>query len=434
MTPEPNPFPSHRNIHISPIEIHTTYLRVVRIYPYDWIVAASIPFMLWLFVYAMLWTKTRGGQYRLGVNLPSFLGAVLALVSFSIGWEVVKSGYDWQTAGGYSILLLFTYPLALVTPLAGLGQVGVLLWILAPVYERSASIEPMYGYLIAWISAFLMVAGIIWPVGYPRGKGRPALADRTLTLTWRRTKGQWMPHERGVMLMYVVSAVTVGAVCMATNAPFGAYAVLLIGFIFAWLLQSRVARGESASIEAESLFAQKNRECPDRGTDSVLDATRRIAYGAKLETDRAGRSTPSSDAGEGGTRWVLFVALAYSALVVTVETVSRAFGPGFSGEEKTAGLLLGLGILAILSPLGIITWRLATPPCLPRRLVLASMSAFGLFMLMAAISMTHLDFVQGSSRGYLLLAGVALAGPAWFHLRTGFKIGTHGGSHSEDLA
>jgi hypothetical protein len=312
----------------------------------------------------------------------------------------VERSYDVVMGTDYAILLVITYPIALITPLAGFGQLAMLIWVLGYAEENGASIGPMYGYMLAWVSAACMIAGVVWPVEYPRRGTQPALADRALTLTWRRARGHWMPHQDAFAVLYFVLAVGVGAVCWLTNAPTGAYAVLLIGFIFVWLLHGRVCKAEFGPGKLESQREQKLDEPSNNRVDN-----------SSAKVDR------------GGANWVLFLTLAYAASVIGVETLSQAFGAGFSGEEKTAALVRGVGILAVLVPLGVILWRHAVPPRFPRNIVLGSVCAFSLFIMMAAISMTHLHIIQSRTLGYLILAGVMLTSPLWFHLYGNSRMG-----------
>ena len=212
-----------------------------------------------------------------------------------------------------------------------------------------------------------------------------------------------MPHEDAFAILYFALAAGVGTVCWFSNAPTGAYALLLIGFIFVWLVRGRVSKAESGSCILERRRAQKR--------DESL-------------SNRAHNSFMKVDRGE--ANWVLFLTLAYASAVIGVETLSRAFGAGFSGEEKTAALIRGGGILVALVSAGVITWLRAVPPDLPRKLVLVSMFAFSLFILMAAISTTHPYVVPGSTLGHLILAGVMLTCPLWFHVFEGFQMGEKG--------
>jgi len=140
--------------------------------------------------------RSRHGAYKMNVNILAILGAFLAFVSFSTGWCVVEHGLDWAASSDLALFLLFTYPFAVVTPLAGIGQAGVLLWVLGYASESNASIDPFSGYLIAWISVILMVASIVRPVMLSRDRTAPDIYDRLLTLTLRRTSRPLLSTEQ----------------------------------------------------------------------------------------------------------------------------------------------------------------------------------------------------------------------------------------------
>lgn len=152
------------------------------------VLATSVPLLLWVSLFAYGFVKSRSGKYTLGVNTLAIIGALLAFASFLTGWGVVERGYDWAVSSPFFLFLLFTYPIAVITPLAGIGQAGVLLWVLGYLGGNNANIEPPIGYVIAWISVALMLLSIVWSI---RTRGRPKsdIYDRLLTLTIRRTSG-----------------------------------------------------------------------------------------------------------------------------------------------------------------------------------------------------------------------------------------------------
>lgn len=156
-------------------------------YPVEWVLEASIPLLIWVSFFAFGYMQSRHGAYKMNVNILAILGAFLAFVSFSTGWCVVERGWDWSGSTDFALFILFTYPLAVISPLAGFGQAGVLLWVLAYANESNASIEPFSGYIIAWISVILMVASIVRPLMLSRNRTAPDIYDRLLTLTLRRT-------------------------------------------------------------------------------------------------------------------------------------------------------------------------------------------------------------------------------------------------------
>ena len=367
---------------------------MAELYPFEWILEASIPLLILTAVLILCYLRARGGSFKVRVNVLAFAGAFLAFVSFSTGWSVVESGGDWSISGDYALFLLFTYPIAVVTPLAGIGQAGVLLWVLSYAREHDASITPFYSYFLAWISVILMVASIAWPVGLPRGYTRSDIYDRLLTLTFRHSSKHWMSTKHTVAVLYVLASIGVGAVVVGSNAPVAALAILFVGFVFVWLFQGR----ESGSTK-----------------------------------DNIRRSIPETGVGvAGNTAWVLFVALAYLAVIVAIETATGAFGLGHSGEEKTRILIFGVVALAIIVPLVLVVHRWAKAPRLPRDLTLVSVGTFALFILMASLALSTLVRTGISYRECLIFAGIGLVGPAFFYVQGQGRNGKHGGSRSDE--
>jgi len=136
---------------------------------------------------ALLLPKARAGRLGLRVNSLATAGAILSLVSLLTAWEVVERGYDWSASLPYSLLLLFTYPVSLITPLASIGQSGVLVYSALYAYSNDANIEPAFGYMVAWIAVALMIGGVIMPRLSLKNRARAAFAETVLTVTVRRT-------------------------------------------------------------------------------------------------------------------------------------------------------------------------------------------------------------------------------------------------------
>lgn len=354
-------------------------------YPVEWIFEASIPLLILTAIIAFLYILSRDGLYKVRVNVLAFAGAILTFVSFLAGWSVVESGGDWSISGDYALFLLFTYPFALVTPLAGIGQAGVLLWVLIYAQEHDASITPFYGYFLAWISVILMVASIAWPVGLPRGEARLDIPDRLLTLTFRHSSKRWMSTEYTVVVLNVLASLGVGAVGIISNAPVASMAVLFVGFVFIWLFLGRVSGWTKESL---------------------------------------GRPRPETGLGVGAnTIWIMSVALAYVAAIVALDTVTGAFGLGPSGEERTRILVRGVVALAVIISIVLVIHRRAIAPCLPRELTLASAAVFALFILMASLSRSLTGRTGASSMEFLIFAGMILFGPAFLYAQSKGKNG-----------
>ena len=323
--------------------------------------------------------RARDGSFKVRINVLAYAGVLLAFVSFLTGWNVVESGSDWAVSSDFAFFLLFTYPFAVVTPLAGIGQAGVLLWVLNYAQEHDASIAPFYGYAIAWISVVLMVASIAWPVGLPRGHARSDIYDRLLTLTFRRSSRHWLSTKNTGAVLYVLASSGVGAVCIGLNAPDVALEILLVGFIFVWLF---LGRG--------SLSTKEN-------VGSLVPGT-----GVRVAANSA---------------WVLFMALAYLASIVAIETYSGAFGLGPSGEERTRTLIRGVVALAVIVPLALVIRRRAVVPRLPRDLTLVSVAIYALFILMASLALSPTIRTEISYNQCLFFAGIGLFAPALFYIQ-----------------
>lgn len=159
-----------------------------ELYPIEWVVLFSIPLFVWAAVAVVLHWLARKGRLAVRINLLAFLGALLGFAALMTAYVVRWSGYDVSMTWGYSLFLLFTYPLSLVTPLASIGQTGILLYTMAFAIEKGASIEPMYGYFLAWISVALMFASMLPTVGPGIDRKKPTVSCRLLTMTAKRLK------------------------------------------------------------------------------------------------------------------------------------------------------------------------------------------------------------------------------------------------------
>lgn len=367
---------------------------MVSLYPVEWILEASIPLLILAAVFAACFLRARHGSFRVRINVLALAGAFLAFVSFTTGWYVVESGGDWSISSDYALFLLFTYPIAVVTPLAGIGQAGVLLWVFSYAQDHDASITPFYGYFIAWISIILMLANIAWPVGFPRGYAKSDVYDRLLTLTFRRSSGHWMSTRHTVVVLYALASAGVGAVSISSNAPDAALAILLVGFIFVWLFLGR---------------------------------------GSLSTKETVGNPIPETGVGVmANTAWVLFMALMYLAAIVAIETSRTTFGLGPSGEERTRALVRGVVALAVIVPLALVISRRAVAPRLPRDLTLVSVAIFALFILMASLALSPTVRTEVSSNECLIFAGIGLFFPALFYVQAQSKDGKHGGSRWDE--
>jgi hypothetical protein len=221
------------------VRIDTAEWLVVHSYPLEWIVEASIPLLIWISLFAFGYMQSRQGGFRTRVNVLAISGAFLAFVSFSTGWRVIESGNDWSIQSDYALFLLFTYPFAVITPLAGIGQAGVLLWVLSYAQENDAGIVPFYAYSIAWISVALMIAAIAWPVGLPRNSAKPDVSDRLLTLTIRRVSHPWTVANRSLSIIFVVAFLVTGYLYLELHARLAALPLLLVGLAFVIIMIRR---------------------------------------------------------------------------------------------------------------------------------------------------------------------------------------------------
>lgn len=347
-------------------------------YP-EWIAAASVPLVAWLLLFAALKRKSRRGDHSISVNVPSIVGATLSFVSFCMNWAVVESGYDWSASLGFSIFLLFIYPFAVVTPLTGLVQAGVVLWVLGYMLEFDASMSfwSYAGYTIAWIATVMMCASVVWPIRTPYSDKAPDVWDRVLTMTFRSPSRSWLSDKDTVMLLFAIAFAAVGILGVITDASARAFAILLVGFGLIWYILETEGRARSA--------------------------------GPSLESKQAAKAKAA---------WIAFIALVYSGAVICVFTFAGSLSGGLSGEERTENLSAGLLLLAFVVPLAVWYHRKAEVPALPARLVHLSMAVFALFILLASILFTIHIRLMLSSYECTVFAGVALVLPMYLYVKS----------------
>ena len=147
---------------------------------------AAAPVIVWAVAAALLITAERKGIVTVRINLVAMSGTLLALLSFAIGWSVIqRMSVDLIGGTTYSNLLWVVILFAAVTPLAWIGEAVLLSYSLALFTEGyPTTIEPLYAYVIAWMSCMLLIASMILPMG-PGITGRKVLArDRLFTMTY----------------------------------------------------------------------------------------------------------------------------------------------------------------------------------------------------------------------------------------------------------
>ncbi|GEM_PF-3445413 len=373
-------------------------------YPIEWIVVASVPMLLWIALYAFCSARSRGGGLKVHINSFAIIGAFMALASFATGWCVVESGLDWSASSDMSFFLLFTYPVALITPLAGLGQIGILVWVLGFAQQHDASITPWPGYLLAWASAALMFAGMAWPSGFSGGQIRPGLSDRLLTLTARRPSGPWMPDNQALAAVLSVILVFAAAASLVLRGDIEAPLLMLVALVFVlYLLKVHPMTG-------------KWRKTGGQARKEVVS----LSPSASRMPSASGRSSMA---------WVLFVGASFVAMVVVIVVAAASFGSsGYSGEERTTALLKGVGVLAIALPAAFMAHRRAIEPRLPRGVMTATSVLFSIFMLMSAVALSDITMPVFHASGFLFLAGTVLVGiPLLFLQDEGREGATAGG-------
>ncbi len=354
---------------------------MVRSYPVEWAIASSIPLLLWTAFFAVCYSLSRKGEYKVRVNTLALSGALLAFVSFLTGWQVIERGSDWASHSAFFLFLVLTYPFALVTPLAGAGQAVMLLWVLEFAQENGASVEPIFGYCIAWVSVVLMAAGVVWPVGLPRDRASPTLYDRLLTLTFRRSSQSWMAARDADAALFSVVFLFFVAVHVVMSGEAGGLALVFVGIFFALVLLRR---------EAGTGVAKPSLQPPHGG----------IAAGVAVR--------------RGATAWGLYFLLSYAAIVILLSMVVDAFGLGLSGEERTRMIVRSAIALAVIVSAALIARRQAVAPSLPRGLVVSSTSLFSAFIVLASLgwsTVVRIEHLGLSVTSCLVLAGIALSGP-----------------------
>lgn len=353
-----------------------------------WMFLSSVPMVAWLALYALVSVRSRKGDIAVRVNSFAIIGAFLALISFATGWSAVESGYDWSATTQMSFFLLLTYPVALITPLAGIGQAVTLVWVLAWVQERDAAIGVWPGYMVAWISVAFMIAGMVWPSGLSRVHGRPDLSSRLLTMTIRRPSGQWMPGNRA--LAYVLSTVIIIAVGISLIFGRGLDAPLLLLVCLVFVLYLLRVNPLAGAL-----------------TGGLLRIVPR--------SPKALRRSPLA--------WVLFLGASFMAAVVAIGIVVSSFGSsGLSGEERTSVLVWGSGLLAVAIITAVIAHRRAAEPSLPKNVMTATVVLFSIVMLMSAVALYRPLPLFFSTRQLLFLAGLVLVGiPVLFLQGTGAR-------------
>lgn len=354
------------------------------------VLGVSTPLLVWLSIFAFAYIRSRDGRLVVRVNVLAIMGAFLALVSFFSLWDVHQGGGDVHYSNGFFLFLLFTYPLAVITPLAGFGQAGMLLWVLSYAREHNASIVPLYGYLIAWISVILMIASVVWPLGFPRGRPASTVYDRLLTLTVRHPSRPWMSTERTAMFFLTSAFIVTGASYIVLHRQTRGVGplFLVVGLVFVWYMLLRESHAEAW---LKRLRIRKNEK--ERGNGQSIRV--------------------------GHTAWIASVIMAYVAAVLSVYTyvgvfVTNDFGRG--GEPATRVLVQGV-IAFAAGVFAVIAHRLATAPALPRNLTIASVTLFASFMILASFQSAFMIVSLGMSvRTCLIFAGMGLVGPAFFYL------------------
>jgi hypothetical protein len=147
----------------------------------------SLPLVIWTIAFVVLYLLARNGRIEMQTNLLAIAGAFIGFCSFVVGWSVIERGYDWSAETTACVLLLFTYPFTVITPIAGIGNAIVLLYPLGIASEGGGVIEPMSGYLLGWLSVAVLIASMIVPSGSKfDGNWRLPFGHRYLTLHFKR--------------------------------------------------------------------------------------------------------------------------------------------------------------------------------------------------------------------------------------------------------
>ncbi len=376
--------------------------------------------MIWVAAYAFLYALSRRGKLKVETNVLAFSGAILAFVSLLTCWGTIESGYDWSAGTSYSIFLVFTYSLALLTPLAAIGQAGMLLWVMGFAMSRDASIVPLYGYVIAWVSLVVMIAGIIWPQALHRNRTGSDIYDRLLTATVRHPSHPWMSSQAAVGLVISVFFFVFAGLYLLFSREEMALGLIVIGLVIGWVFLSRASKVELDGRVREPRSEAIKKRCPTCGMDNPRQASHCTQCHRALSVAHEGASARKSvtNAKAGHLAWIAYVALAYVALIIVLATLTGAFGPGYSGEQKTSILVWGAVAGAIVVASALVARHWAIPPSLPKELVTTSVAIFALFILMASIEVSEIVHTGFSSADYLVFAGIGLVGPMLFYLQT----------------
>lgn len=345
-----------------------------------WIILASVPLVAWLVFYALVYLRAKKGGIEVHVNSFAITGAFLGFVSFATGWSAIESGYDWSAVTQMSFFLLFTYPVAVITPLAGFGQVVMLLGVISWAQEHDASIGFLPGYLLAWVSAALMVAGIFRPYGLSGRDAAPDLSDRLLTMTVRRPSLPWMPGNKAIAVVLSILFALAAGLFLVLRGDLDVPLLMVIALSFALYLLgappfARLSEQKKAGVPG-------NRQAPGR----------------------------AAAIGGSGVAWILFVGASFAAVVVAVIVATGSFGhSGYSGEEKTSLLIEGSVAIALLVSVALLAHRRAVEPALPKNVTVATVALFSAFMLLSAVSSSYATAILSPTES-LVLAALVLVG------------------------
>ena len=147
----------------------------------------SLPLVMCAMALVALYLLARNERIEMQTNVLALTGAFIGFLSFVVGWSVIERGSDWGAEIAVCVLLLFTYPLTVITPIAGIGNAIVLLYAFIYANEEGGIIEPMSGYLLGWLSVAVLIASMIVPLGFKYdGNKRYSYGHRYLTLHFRR--------------------------------------------------------------------------------------------------------------------------------------------------------------------------------------------------------------------------------------------------------
>lgn len=352
------------------------------------VLLASVPLVAWLVFYALVSVRAKKGGIVVHVNSFAIAGAFLAFVSFATGWSVVESGFDTTVTTQMSFFLLFTYPVALITPLAGFGQVVMLLGVISRAQELDASIGFLPGYLLAWVSAGLMVAGVFRPYGLSGSQAPPKLSDRLLTMTVRRPSLPWMSDNKAVALVLSILFALATVAFLVLRGDLDVPLLMIIALSFALYLLGVQPFARLAGLRKASV--SPSRQAP--GRPAAADGT--------------------------GVAWILFVGASFAAAVVAVIVVAGSFGhSGYSGEEKTSLLIEGSAAIALLVCVALLARRRAVEPVLPQNVMIATVVLFSALMLMSAVSRTYVLALFLSATEFLVLAALVLVGVPLLYMK-----------------